>query len=90
MRKNIPTLTELVANINVTQPDEDILPISEEKSVEEIFYERLYEKLIKEGVIDEIDVNEILGIDFSKATPMGVFKKVAKTALGSTLGSFVG
>ena len=90
MKKNIPTLAELAANIDVTQPDEDILPVTEGRSVEEIFYERLYEKLIKEGVIEEIDVNEILGINFSKVTPKQVFKRVAKTALGSTLGSYVG
>jgi|TARA_A100001015_G_C14572343_1_gene549613 hypothetical protein len=90
MKNTMPTLAELAANIDITQPDEDVLPVTEERSVEEIFYERLYEKLIKEGVIEEIDVNEILGIDFSKAKPINVFKKVAKTALGSTLGSFVG
>ena len=37
-----------------------------------------------------MDVNEILGIDFDKISPKAVFKKVAKTALGSTLGRFVG
>ena len=90
MKNTIPTLTELAANIDVTQPDKDILPVTEERSVEEIFYERLYEKLIKEDVIEEINVNEILGIDFDNITPKAVFKKVAKTALGSTLGRFVG
>jgi len=86
----MPTLAELAANIDITQPDEDILPVTEERSVEEIFYERLYEKLIKEGVIEEMDVNEILGIDFDNISPRAVFKKVARTALGSTLGRFVG
>ena len=90
MKNNMPTLVELAANIDITQPDEDILPVTEERSVEEIFYERLYEKLIKEGVIEEMDVNEILGIDFDNISPRAVFKKVARTALGSTLGRFVG
>ena len=90
MKNNMPTLAELAANIDITQPDEDILPVTEERSVEEIFYERLYEKLIKEGVIEEMDVNEILGIDFDNISPRAVFKKVARTALGSTLGRFVG